>query len=375
MKRKVTWADNIATYREYTPSVVKIKFGEIKSAVRKNDVAEVTRILKSLSPEEANDVIHYEDGKIIINIIKSAHQNMKHHKYNKEEFKELYNVLLDLDERYIKNKILETHCQIIKREHINFGSELFVVYKHIDEIRAERVTLKASTCKSVAASTDVGAAESKTDHDVTAASEKEVTDSVTGTAASVKAETKQEDQKESTDGASELTSFEVSNIEYISIRAKNNNDKSGVDNANNGKGSNNNIDSNYILSRFMSWLSDLPNSIRESIEQTDIFQLLLDHYKEMQSELMVRDVKVVIKSSDDITDHTEQQNYNDSCVVNQEEAADVKLENDNLYLDKANALNQSSIEALPIFMLSASTVFDQFEGDCHVPILGEGSYV
>ena len=346
MKRKVDTEPKKVRWADETP-LERVKKALAKD---KDNMSEAAKILRSIPREEAYDIIHRDDGYVVTRTIKLVYYNMKHDKYNQKQFANLYAVFVDIDEEYTENTAFKVKKDIIRADLENCPVLLYRMDGGIREAHSLRITSKVTNDTTV----EIHESEHDTDTKDGVAAELSHSSPSNGAAQS------DHGDKLNTDTSDTIVTLKFWNDKVASYVIKSDSNNSSL---------------NYVFDLFFGWLNDLPNSIRESIEQTDIFQFLLDRYKEMQSELMVRDVKVVIKSSDDITDHTEQQNYNDSCVVNQEEAADVKLENDNLYLDKANALNQSSIEALPIFMLSASTVFDQFEGDCHVPILGEGSYV
>ena len=114
MKHKVHWA-------------YEVLLEQVKKALAKDkdDMSKAAEILRSISPEEAHRIIHDNDGYVVMRTIRVVYYNMKHNKYDKEKFKDLYAAFLDIDEEYTANKAFGITKLIIRAEPVECPPFLF----------------------------------------------------------------------------------------------------------------------------------------------------------------------------------------------------------------------------------------------------------
>ena len=329
MKRKmVHWADDSM-------------FEQIKNALRERDLTKAAEILKTLSVEEARDVIRQDEGKIVVIAIKSAYSMMRDHNYNVEEFKELFSVFLSLDAEGLERGILLATSQIIKKSFVKISPELSVIFNHIDEVSKKESTSKKGVDDVV---------KTKDDSSLTSA------DNDTGSGASLEKKSKtQNASTETVDNLSNTCSEKTTINDFSSPEFINKKINCKTTEKENGNAYS---FSSAILNFFFGWLNDLPHEIRESIEQNDSFLALQKHCKEVQ-EMLEDSMREIFTISENGSSLSNSGNYH----VDHQDTANVRHDLDNSLIYTDNVLNTSALVDIPIMMFSGAhhAVFDHGE--------------
>ena len=317
MKRKITWED-------------ESKFEEIKNALRARDTARSTAILKSLSPEEARDVILQDDAKIIVVAIELAYLMIKDHSYKKEEFMELSSIFLNLDIEGFKRGILVATSQIIGRSSLKISPELSVIFKHIDEVSNKQSASKMSI-------DDVAKTKEDASLAATTANDTSATASLENKSEPHNASIGDDDKLSNTCLAEEVvtTDYTLSEFSIKRIDDKKMEEDNDVYSF-----------ADYILNFFFGWLNNLPHDIRESIEQRDSFLALKEHCNEIQAMFTCSKQEIAIIPEEKSSPMNSRDDH-----VDQGGAANARYDSDNS-IDIDNILDISFLAIVPIMTLS-----------------------
>ena len=328
MKRKVvTWVDDSV-------------FEQIKSALIENNFRRAITFLRSLTLADAKDVIHQSGGRIVTLAIKSAHNNMKHKKYDKDEFISFYKILVDLDPIYVKTISLETNSQIISKCSSQDSIKLFVLGKHMDEVFKAKAAFKNASSEADCKSEDLDAPY--------VASDEEKSLGTVDTASTEESNQKEQDLSDRDDKKLVADCLENNmviegNGNIISVISSKRADTHSTEDNNLSS------DLNHIWNFFFGWLNDLPAFIRESIEQSEVFQQCLDSYREILAMLTANN-KTITPVREEMINEMQSRNDEDSNVY-AEKRAEIKFHTDNL-VDIYSPLDLSILAFLPIITLS-----------------------